>query len=129
MVHEWAIAESIVLYLKNQNYGRVKKLVLRIGALQSLDREVLLFAIKELASQYGLEAEHVEVLEEEPTLKCNVCGYEWSINTSAMSSDIREAIHFLPEVVYAYYKCPFCGSRDFEVVKGRGVVVEKVEPA
>jgi hydrogenase nickel incorporation protein HypA/HybF len=44
-----------------------------------------------------------------------------------MSQDVRESIHFLPESIYAYYRCPRCGSIDFEIVKGRGISEIRVE--
>jgi hypothetical protein len=40
-------------------------------------------------------------------------GFEWSISLSDMSEDVREAIYFVPEAIYAYYKCPRCGSVDY----------------
>lgn len=130
MVHEWALAESIILYVENKNVSRVKKLSVKIGILQSIDREILEFAIRELSKERGVVIDNVEIIEEKPVLKCNVCNYTWSINPSEIDEPIREAIHFIPESIYAYFKCPNCGSIDFEVVKGRGlseIMVEKHE--
>ncbi|MCC6025123.1 MAG: hydrogenase nickel incorporation protein HypA [Desulfurococcaceae archaeon] len=128
MVHEWALAESIVLYIKHQGYSSIKRLRVTIGVLQSIDKEILEYALKELASEHGIRVEQVELVEEYPLLKCNVCGFEWSISLSDMSEDVREAIHFVPEAIYAYYKCPRCGSVDYTLLKGRGVSEISVEP-
>ena len=43
-------------------------------------------------------------------LKCRVCGYEWSFDVGRLSEDVREALHFIPEVIHSYTKCPRCGS-------------------
>jgi hydrogenase nickel incorporation protein HypA/HybF len=127
LVHEWALAEAIILYIESQGVKRGRKLVVKTGALQSIDREVLEFALRELIKERGLEISEIEIIEEEPLLKCRTCGYEWRIEPSSMSQDVRESIHFLPESIYAYYRCPRCGSIDFEIVKGRGISEIKVE--
>ena len=127
LVHEWALAESIVLYIKQQGYVGIKKLRVSIGVLQSIDKEILEYALKELAGEYGVRVGEVELVDEYPLVKCNVCGFEWSINPSEMSEDVREAIHFIPEAIYAYYKCPRCGSLDYSIVKGRGISEIMVE--
>ncbi len=127
MVHEWALAESILLYIENQGVRRARRVVVKIGVLQSIDREILEFALREISRERGLEINEFTILEEEPLLKCNRCGFQWSIDPSKISEDIREAIHFLPESIYAYFRCPNCGSIDFEIVKGRGLGEIKVE--
>lgn len=130
MVHEWALAESIILYLQNNGVRKARKLVVKIGLLQSIDKEILSFALAELSKENSISIENIEILEEEPLLKCNRCGFEWSINVSSMSGEIKESIHFLPESIYAYYKCPRCNSIDYEILKGRGlgeIVVEEYE--
>jgi hydrogenase nickel incorporation protein HypA/HybF len=40
--------------------------------------------------------------------------------------NVQENIHFIPEVAHVYVKCPRCESPDFEVLKGRGVWINKV---
>jgi len=127
LVHEWALAEAIVLYIENQGIKRGRKLVVKTGALQSIDREVLEYALRELIKEHGLELGEIEIVEEEPLLKCRSCRYEWRLDPSSMSQDVRESIHFLPESIYAYYRCPRCGSIDFEIVKGRGISEIRVE--
>lgn len=127
MVHEWALAESVTLYILDKNVKRAKKIAIKVGALQSIDKDILVFAIQELSREHGVEIDKVEVVEEEPLLKCNVCGYTWSLNISEIEESVREAIHFLPEAIYAYFKCPNCRSVDFEIVRGRGLVEIVVE--
>lgn len=127
MVHEWAFAESIVLYVLSKSVKKTRRLLIKIGALQSLDKEILRFAINELARENEIEIGEVEILEEEPLLKCNNCGYTWTIKVSNIEEQIRESIHFIPEAIYAYYNCPKCGSIDYEIKQGRGFIEVLVE--
>lgn len=130
MVHEWALAESIILYVLNQGVKNARRLIVKIGALQSIDKEILDFSIRELAKLSELDIEEIEIVVEAPQLRCNSCSYTWSIDISQLDDDVREAIHFLPESIYAYIRCPRCNSIDFEIVRGRGlteIVVERFE--
>lgn len=127
MVHEWALGESIVLYVKSLGYRVVDRLTVKVGALQSIDREILSFAIKEIAREAGVEMREVAIVETPPLLRCRSCGLEWRLRLEELSEDVREAVHFVPEAIYAYVRCPRCGSVDFEIASGRGleeVVVE-----
>ncbi len=129
MVHEWALAEAIVEYVKHRaredGKKHVRKLVVKLGVLQSIDKEILSFALNELFRDSGLVVDEV-VFDEVPViLKCRRCGYEWSPNMD-IDEAIKEAIHFVPEAVYSYFKCPRCGSRDFVIVKGRGVEIGEI---
>lgn len=121
MVHEWALAESIILYIKNKGVSKANRLIIKLGALQSIDKHILEFAIRELSKLSELDVEVIEIVEEQPVLKCNACGYAWSISPESMSEHVRESIHFLPESIYAFIKCPNCGSIDYEIIKGRGL--------
>ena len=38
-----------------------------------------------------------------------------------------ESIHFVPELAHAFLRCPDCDGADFEVVAGRGVVLQELE--
>ena len=130
MVHEWALAEAVIKYVKsiaqNYNSNRIRKLTIKLGVLQSVDEEVLRFSINELAKINDLIVEGLVFEREDVKLKCRVCGFEWSFNINELDEEAREAVHFVPEVIHSYVKCPKCGSRDFEIVSGRGVYVKEV---
>jgi len=126
VVHEWALAEAIADYvLKTAPSARKVRVTVRLGELQAVEDDILEFALKEIMKSEGIECE-VVLKREECVLKCRRCGFEWSLKEVKLGEEVREAIHFVPEVVHSYLKCPRCGSRDFEVVKGRGVWVEEV---
>lgn len=127
MVHEWALAEAIKDYIKSHSRGRgIEKIVIKLGVLQSIDREILDFALKNLLEEEGIRAKSI-VYEEEPVvLRCRRCGHVWAPDLSRTDEAIREAIHFIPEAAYSYLKCPKCGSRDFEIVSGRGLAIKEI---
>ncbi len=130
MVHEWALAEALVEYLKNHiksvNGKYVEKLVVGLGKLQSIDREIFSFALTELLKQEGVVVNNIEFVDEDILFKCRRCGYTWRMDLDELDEWIKESIHFVPEAVHSFIKCPRCGSRDFEVVKGRGVRILEI---
>ncbi len=126
-MHEWALAEAVVEYvLRVSGSGTIVKLTLGLGELQAIDEEVFRFALNELFREWGVSVEELNIVREECVLRCRVCGHVWRLKDVGLSDDVREAIHFVPEVIHSYLKCPKCGSRDFEVIGGRGVSVKEV---
>ena len=126
-MHEWALADGIlktaIEFAEQHKAKSIKKVVIVLGELQDVEQEIVEFALKEM--KRNTLAENAEFLfrEEEAIFKCRNCGYVWKLKEveKTLNSEIREDIHFVPEVVHAFLDCPRCGSRDFEVVKGRGV--------
>ncbi len=130
MVHEWALAESLADYIEQElnrtGKKNVARIVIKLGVLQSIDKEILDFALKEIIKSRGYHVGEIIYENEEVVLKCRRCGYDWVINPSQLDEAVREAIHFVPEAVYSYFKCPRCGSRDFEIVRGRGIRIQEI---
>jgi len=131
LVHEWSLAEAIVEYVSRIARERgevgIESIEIRLGLLQGIDQEILDFALKELFKQNGLDVKNIVYSPVEIRLHCRRCGYVWSIDMDEVDEAIREAVHFIPETVYSYFKCPRCGSRDFEVVSGRGVEIGEIK--
>ncbi|AIF70179.1 hydrogenase expression protein HupG [Palaeococcus pacificus DY20341] len=132
-MHEWALADGIVrtaIEFAQQN-GKDKVLGLRIvlGELQDVDPEILKFAIDEIKKGTIAEDAEIEFVMEDAEFKCRDCGNVWKLKEVKKSFDerIKEDIHFIPEVVHAFLACPECGSRDFEVTKGRGVYLAAIK--
>lgn len=129
-MHEWALAEGVIAAATRiageQGLEEVTRVVVRIGELQQVEHDVLLFALEQLKTPVMEDAEFD--LEAIPArLRCRVCGEGWDFSASGMSEEVSEAIHFVPEMAHVYLKCPSCGSPDFEVVEGRGVWLAKIE--
>lgn len=132
-MHEWALADGIVrtaIEFANM-HGKKKILAIRVvlGELQDVNEEILKFAIDEIKKGTIAEDADVEFVLEEAEFRCRNCGHEWKLKDvkKNFSERIKEDIHFIPEVVHAFLACPECGSRDFEVVKGRGVYLSAIK--
>jgi len=104
----------------------VKFLEIRLGKLQSVAPEDIEFWLRQLLEERGVKVGEVKFVQEEVVLRCRRCGHEWSLDPSEAPETIREYMHFVPEAVHAFYRCPRCGSHDYEVVRGRGVYIGKV---
>ncbi len=130
MVHEWALADALaryIIYRIGHNRKNIKRVIVRLGVLQGIDKEILGFALKEILESMGYSIAKIDFEDEEPVLRCRKCGYEWKPDTDVFDDTVKEAIHFVPETIFSYYRCPVCGSRDFDIVKGRGVDVTLIE--
>lgn len=130
LVHEWALAEAIVEYVARQaeekNKMNIKSITIKLGILQGIDRDILDYALKELFKDHGLRVDEIKYIDESLKLHCRRCGYEWSLSMEEVDEAIREAMHFVPETIYSYFKCPRCGSHDYEIVSGRGVEIGEI---
>lgn len=128
-MHEWALAEAVISSVfqiaEKEGLREIREVKLRVGELQQLDIEIFEFALSQLKKGLLENASFkVEIVKAE--LKCRVCGHFWVFNRKALAEDSSEAVHFIPETIYAYIKCPRCGSPDFEVLSGRGVWIESI---
>ena len=130
-MHEWALAEAVVMsvveYARSRGASRVKRVVVSLGELQAIDKEILSFALEELRKNAPIPIDEFVLEEEEAVFRCRACGFEWRLrDVGDLGEEVREYIHFVPEVVHTYLRCPKCGSPDFEVVRGRGVRIKEV---
>lgn len=122
MVHEWALAEAIVATAAKSSGGkRIKVVKVILGELQNADPQVLELALGELKRGTPMEDAVVQLEVQPAEFECNACRSLWKLSDLSMREGEREAVHFVPELVHAFVRCPSCGSPDFKVVKGRGV--------
>lgn len=128
-MHEWALAEAIISAVsqaaEREGLREVSEVHLKVGELQQVDREILDFALRELRSGKLANTKFV-IRVSKAAFKCRVCGHRWLFRDIRASSDIMEAIHFIPEVAHAYIRCPKCGSPDFDLSGGRGVWISSI---
>ncbi len=130
-MHEWALAEAVIMsvveYAKSRGASGVKRVVVSLGELQAVDKEILSFALEELRKGASIHIDEFVLEDEEAAFRCRACGFEWRLrDVGDLGEEIREYIHFVPEVVHTYLRCPKCGSPDFEVVRGRGIKIKEV---
>ncbi len=132
-MHEWALADGIVRtaieFAKTHGNDKILGIRVVLGELQDVNEEILKFAIDEIKKGTIAEDAEVEFVLEEAEFRCRNCGHEWKLREvrESFNERIKEDIHFIPEVVHAFLACPKCGSRDFEVVKGRGVYLSAIK--
>lgn len=133
-MHEWALAEAVAHAIKEEvdrcGLRAVTMVTLRIGELQMIDLEIFLSALRETSLIYGLPLDMQNVkIEKEPGLfRCRTCGQRFGLErVREMGFEEVESVHFLPEIVHAFIKCPSCNSRDFEFQGGRGIFLESIE--
>jgi hydrogenase nickel incorporation protein HypA/HybF len=132
-MHEWALAEAVIATAieesRKEGVKEITEIKLKIGELQQMELEIFKFALDELAKAHDELLTHVKIeMETEPAIfKCRVCGHEWDFDEARLSDDAGEAVHFAPEVAHAYVRCPSCKSPDFEVIQGRGVLIQSIK--
>lgn len=98
---------------------------IKVGELQQVELEVLDFALKELLKRAPLEEVKLKLEREKARFRCKICGLGWGLDeVVTLSKEELEAVHFVPELIHAFARCPRCKSPDFEIVRGRGVWLE-----
>ena len=134
-MHEFALAEGVAVTAveaaRREGLRRITRLAVSVGQLQQFEPTLFAEVLREIMPRTHAELDGVEVdLRTVPAaLRCRACGREFGLSECANGLDAKqsEAIHFVPELVHAYGRCPGCGSPDFEIVRGRGVWLDQVE--
>ncbi len=124
-MHEAAIALAVLREaekLAKSLAAKPKLVEVVVGELQNIDIDVLSEYLRMNLREVMPGVEY-RITTEPPVLRCEQCSHEWRLDMSELSPDAREAIHFLPEALHAYVRCPKCGSRDLKVVRGREIRV------
>ncbi|PIP13981.1 MAG: hydrogenase nickel insertion protein HypA [bacterium (Candidatus Stahlbacteria) CG08_land_8_20_14_0_20_40_26] len=133
-MHEWALAEGVidttVKVSREKKLKEISRVVITLGELQQIDEEIFKFALREIIKPTSIfKKTEFKFEKEKAVLRCKVCTTEWEFGDMLCGLDDVEveSIHFIPEMSHIYMKCPGCGSRDFEIVKGRGVWIASIE--
>jgi hydrogenase nickel incorporation protein HypA/HybF len=129
-MHEWALAEAVITaaseIAEKEGLKEVTEVKIKVGELQQIELDILEFALSQLKPA-KFKNTKFSVGVEKARLKCRVCGHRWFFGKEKLDESTAEAIHFVPEVAHAYIKCQKCGSPDFEVLEGRGVLLESIK--
>ena len=134
-MHEWALAESIVMAAveaaAKEKLKTITEITVHIGELQQIEKEIFLFALHEIAKSQKppIKNNAFQLKTEKSSLICKTCGHRWKYSDmkKKLNETESESIHFIPEVVFVHMRCPQCGSPDFEITKGRGVVLSSIK--
>ncbi len=130
-MHEWALAESVIeaaaSALGTRDPARLRTVVVVIGELQAIEREIFDFALETLVRDRPFAGAEFRIRTEPALFSCSGCGATWDLaSTRGLDDAARESIHFLPEAGHAFIRCPSCGSPDYTVTAGRGVYIESI---
>lgn len=118
-MHELALAKAAKETIL-KNYGSKKKITVYIGEINHIDVDVFRQALLNELDELGVKV----VFEQIPAkLKCNVCSREWFYRDAELTDEERESVHFVPETIHVFVRCPGCGSNDFSITEGRGIFV------
>lgn len=132
-MHEWALADAIVnsslKLAKDKGLPKVNEIFIRIGEVNNIDIDAFNFALSEIMKGTILENSKIIFNEIQANLKCNNCGFIFNYKNEfdKLSEDEKESIHFIPETVHIYIRCPNCGSVDFDFIEGRGIFLEDIK--
>ena len=131
-MHEWALAEAVVSTAleasKKKKVEEIRELRIKMGELQQMELEIFEFALNEIIKNYDiLKNTKIKIETEKAVFRCNACGHEWKFTENKLTHEESESIHFIPEIVHTYLRCPQCASPDFEIMKGRGVWLDSIE--
>jgi len=138
-MHEYSLAEGIIHTVRSvalkEGLRDVTEVTISVGDLAQIDREILLDALRILGNEYGLGSTNFVITSEESTFKCNSCGFEWrwsqvrDLILKELCGDITECdnpVHFIPDLINAFMRCPKCNSPDFEITSGYDVRVVSI---
>jgi hydrogenase nickel incorporation protein HypA/HybF len=134
-MHEWALAESVIVAAldeaKKEHLKQITEIIITIGELQQIEEDIFTFAIDEVIKSQTPELKNTKItIRMEPsTLTCNKCQYTWKFRdvSNKLNEAEAESVHFIPEVMFVHMRCPNCNSPDFEITKGRGVTIQSIK--
>jgi hydrogenase nickel incorporation protein HypA/HybF len=130
-LHELSLAEGIIQAVSevaDERGGKVKSFKVRVGELAQFDIRLIRELLAELKVGTELEGATVVVQPEGCKVRCKSCNSEWQFADLAgsLQDEGREMVHFLPELLSSYFRCPSCSKSYFEILEGRSVRVEEV---
>jgi hydrogenase nickel incorporation protein HypA/HybF len=133
-MHEFALADSVVKAAlraaEDAGMERIERIVVKIGELQAIERDLFEFSLTNVLPVQDVRLENAEfdLIEEKVRFRCRPCGHDYGRSDVAIDAagDEGEAVHFIPELSHAYARCPKCGSPDFDITQGRGIILERI---
>jgi hydrogenase nickel insertion protein HypA len=130
-LHEFSLVEGIIQSvgeLASTNKKQVESVSVAVGELAQFDIRVIRELLAELKRGTPLEGAHVHVRIEKAKVRCLNCKKEWSFSDilGPLSTDEKEVVHFFPEILSSYSRCPSCHKSYLEIEEGRSVRIAEV---
>ena len=130
-MHELSLVNGILQAVEEtarEEKGRVRSFKVGVGELAQFDLRLVRQLLVD--SRRGTQLQDVEVAVEveQSKIRCMSCGKEWSFRqlSGQMSEEQKEMVHFLPELLSSFAKCPSCSRSFFEIEEGRSVRLVEV---
>ncbi len=101
----------------------MKSFKVGVGELAQFDIRLVRRLLNDVSKGTPLEGATVVVEREKSRVRCLSCGKAWGFRdlVGSLSKEEREAVHFLPELLSSWSRCPSCSKNYFEIEEGRGV--------
>ena len=133
-MHEWALADAVIQTVidvaQREGLKKITLIKISLGELQDIQQEFFDTALTELMKTHDtLFAEtKVDIKVVEALFKCRACGHKWKLKDASKTLDeeVKESIHFIPELAHSFIRCPLCKSPDFDITEGRGVTINSI---
>jgi len=107
-MHELAITKELIRIAHEECKGNVKIINVKLGKMTTYRKEPIEFYFDQL-KEGKLKDATLQIEEIDGKIKCNTC---------KKSSTVED-----PTMVF----CPACESSDINFIKGRDIVIEKIE--
>ena len=131
-MHELALTEGIVSFvldLARKKGERVVGFTVAIGELAQFNRTLIEDLLPKLTKETELNDARVTVEVEKAVIRCLYCNSKLGFHTliEPLPNNEKEMIHFLPELLSSFCKCPKCQMSDLQIESGRSIRVAEVE--
>jgi hydrogenase nickel insertion protein HypA len=131
-LHELSLVEGIIQTvgeIATANGKQVKAVSVGVGELAQFDLRVIRELLAELKKGTPLERARVQVRLEKAEVRCLNCKKEWTFGdiVGPLSKDEKEVVHFFPELLSTYSRCPSCHKHYLEIEEGRSVRLAEVK--
>jgi hydrogenase nickel incorporation protein HypA/HybF len=134
-MHELALADAVVKAAvraaDDAGIRRIDRIEIAVGELQQIEPDLFTYSLTSVLGTADPRVAGVvfDVRTVNVAFGCRACGTGFGRSELEAVGDetALEAMHLVPELAHAYVRCPACGSPDFEITEGRGVVLERIE--
>ena len=110
-MHELSIAKNLFEIIKKKvgkDLPNLKKVKIKVGKASGIDKDFLKHSfLDHIFPENRLNFLELELLDEDVLLRCKSC-----------KKDLTEVNSL---------NCPFCGSKDIQIIKGDKVYIESIE--
>ena len=109
-MHEWALAESILMATieaaEKDDIKKITEIQVSLGELQQIDRDNFTFALNEIIKSLNDKLQGVKIIikNEKASFRCKNCENIWNFNKikTKLNQTESEAIHFVPEITFVH---------------------------